>query len=303
MKSMLKRSVIQWVVICFSVVCSAGAFAEFPLSSDAKLLADSRLVFSGSQRDQPYRLVLGPIRKINNQWRAEPGRTVTGSIKRQTYELQRTISFRDAEALLRDALEHDDVRRLYHCEGMNCGSSNGWANEVFEIKQLYGLDTYQYYTVVQVQNPSQVQYQVMYLVQRGNRRLYLQQDIITTEVAGDSVMSPAALKQLLNDQGYAVLAGARGSENEYQLEQAEIQALAEVLAGDPNMRIRLVGHSYLAPDLDVQIKMSQGYAKSAKAALIKADITESRLTAHGVGSLAPAGGNGLDRLGVVVWSD
>ena len=72
-------------------------------------------------------------------------------------------------------------------------------------------------------------------------------------------------------------------------------ALAEVgklLAGQPALKLRVVGHTDATGVLDANLKLSQARAEAVVQALVaQHGVAASRLTAHGVGPLSPAATN------------
>ena len=154
------------------------------------ILEGARLMFDARQEDGTYQLVTSSIKKVNNQWRAEKQQTLNGTVQRGTYELPSSVTYSHAKRKLLDHfVGRQGYRRVFTCEGLDCGSSSGWANEFLNVKQLFGLDNYQNYSVWEMTGQRKG-YVVLYLVQRGNRRIYLQRDVI------DLAAPPAGQVQL-----------------------------------------------------------------------------------------------------------
>lgn len=100
--------------------------------------------------------------------RAERQETVVGRHRWSLWEVPRgedeIAVFRTAVAGLEDTGWIED----WTCTGRACGSSNDWANRVFEQKQLYGRDQYQHYWTGRRGDAVAT----LYVVRRGNRRIY-----------------------------------------------------------------------------------------------------------------------------------
>lgn len=85
--------------------------------------------------------------------------------------------------------------------------------------------------------------------------------------------------------------------------------IAKLLAAQPDLKLRLVGHTDAVGALDFNMKLSQARAEAAMAALTSQHgVSASRLTAHGVGPLAPVASNAAEdgraknrRVELVVW--
>lgn len=280
------------------VVCRAGI-----IQPESELLSGGRLVYEAAPAKMEYRLVLSSIKKINNQWRAEKEQKLVTVVDRNTYQLSDLLSFREArESLTARIAGSRDLQLAYFCEGLDCGSSNGMAIEVLKVKQLYGLDNYQYYAVVEGLNAQgKKQLVVLYLVQRGNKRIYLQQDTVFIEGEDQLGLVPDAktLQSALSAQGYFVLSGFSAEEGAPQVPPQMIDSLTDMLRRNAGLSIRIVGHDYDGGDLQAQIKRSTGYAEVIREALVEKGIAENRMTAHGVGSLAPVGERGQARVEVI----
>ena len=73
------------------------------------------------------------------------------------------------------------VKPLYDCQRFHCGDSNLWANNVFDIPTLYGLDKEQAYFIgIKEESGKQIYYSV-YTVRRGNHRSYVLVDIFESD--------------------------------------------------------------------------------------------------------------------------
>jgi outer membrane protein OmpA-like peptidoglycan-associated protein len=70
-----------------------------------------------------------------------------------------------------------------------------------------------------------------------------------------------------------------------------IAAMRALLEAEPEVSLRVVGHSDDVGDLDVNRALSLARAERVVAALIEAGIAPGRLEAHGVGPLAPIATN------------
>ncbi|MEX1033562.1 MAG: DUF4892 domain-containing protein, partial [Cellvibrionaceae bacterium] len=180
---------------------------------------------------------------------------------------------------------------IYLWRERNCGSSNSWANDIFEVKQLYGLDQDQYYGIFEViDNRDRIHYAVVYTVLRGNRRVYAHLEWLQTEDSSTAGVAPnpEAIVEQLREQGYYSVSGVRSEGGEIQFQAEHINALARALRNNRRLFVRIVGHDYSRRPLPEQMERSLGYAQQLSQALIEAGVSADRLEAHGVGSLVPA---------------
>lgn len=294
----------SWAFWCRWIAASAVTLFLFSSisvvassSSDVapELLRNSRLVFEQQPAEMEYRVVLSSIKKVNSRWRAEQQDVVEGLVSRKTYELDRLMSYQSAERLLRDSLQKSERPVLFKCDGLDCGSSNGWANVFLQIKQLYGLDTYQYYAVL----GGSADYTVFYLIQRGSERIYLQVDHIVLPQKGTGSRE---LQQALNGKGYWVV---RGAESVYRPTAGEepqpyLLALHEWLTEDRSRKVLIVGHAQISKDVSGADQESLAFAERIKKVLLDMGVQDNQLLVAGVGGKAPRPGVAGDRVEVVV---
>lgn len=81
--------------------------------------------------------------------------------------------------------------------------------------------------------------------------------------------------------------------------QPVIDALVNVLADNPDLRIRIEGHTALEGDAITNLKLSQRQAETVRVALVRGGVDAARLTTKGLGEthpLDPDTNNGLDSL-------
>lgn len=132
--------------------------------------------------EKNYIIALDKYRKVDNRWVPRKWQRQSGQLQRYTLEMPRDYVEEDVFKYYDDQLPNN-AQLLFGCDGRRCGESNNWANDHFGIKQLYGTDTSQYYRAYQIpsqtlgQTPADV-YVTLYTVRRGNRRLYVQLDVL-----------------------------------------------------------------------------------------------------------------------------
>lgn len=253
-----------------------------------------------------YLLALGSYKKVDSNWIVDRSQRLSGVLERVTLELPADHNAENGFNFYKEQLEKYNLRELFHCKARDCGTSNSWANNHFKIIQLYGLDQYQHYAAYEItsanENPF---YVVLYAVVRGNKRAYVQMEILQVDKVDDIgvASSPETLLKLFNLNGYFVLPDFALQNNVAQLnagdaankielarvKSAHVQALANLLNLQPALRIALVGHDYSSISLEQQQLASKKYAEQIKAALVAQGADPKRIQTFGVGSLAPAG--------------
>jgi hypothetical protein len=229
-------------------------------------------------------------------WQTDFSQHLSGSLVRTTLELPESISAEEGFNYYKKQLEKFNLRELFFCRARDCGASNTWANIHFKVIQLYGLDQHQFYGAYEVTTAEEKPfYVVIYAVVRGNKRAYLQLEILTADsVSAQGVASnPETLNKILNTNGYYVfpdlMTRSDQKNTSIQLKANHLQALVNLLAQQPQLNIALVGHSYSQTSVEQQLQESKANAEKIKSALVAAGVMEKRLHAYGVGSLAPAG--------------
>lgn len=278
---------------------------SFLLSLSASLLAmdlnvehyqHSRVVFQSTEKTDDYLLALGSYKKTAGSWRLDRQQRLSGELARYTLELPEGHSANNGFDFYLDQLRSANVRELFHCTNRDCGTSNSWANNHFKILQLYGLDQYQQYGAYEVTTADARPFYVsIYAVQRGNKRVYMQVEILHIEsrVELGIASSPESIIRALESDGYYVfpdlLVENVRAELAIQISPAHLQALVDVLKQQPGWMFALVGHDYAPVSLAQQQKQSAVYAEQLKAALQEQGVDAGRLSTYGLGSLAPAG--------------
>lgn len=271
-----------------------------------------------------YLLALGSYKKVDGNWMVDRSQRLSGTLERITFELPADHNAEDGFSFYKEQLDKYNLRELFHCKARDCGTSNSWANNHFKIIQLYGLDQYQFCAAYEITNANEKPfYVVLYAVMRGNKRAYVQLEILHVDKVDDVgvASSPETLLKLITLNGYFVFpdfavkdvqssallqdktAQAQGKATqvqakagepqvkteELQVKSAHVQALANLLNLQPAITIALVGHDYSAISLEQQQLASKKYAEQIKAALVTQGIDPKRVQTFGVGSLAPAG--------------
>lgn len=257
---------------------------------------NARVMYQSNAKTDEYILALSSYRKIAGSWRVDRQQRLSGDLARYTLELPERHSANNGFDFYLDQLQKFNFRELFHCKGRDCGTSNSWANNHFKLQQLYGLDQFQQYGAYEVTTADNKPFYVaLYAVQRGNKRVYLQLDVLhvnKTLELGIASSSYSIIKSL-DANGYYVfpdlVADDALGNTSIQIKPAHLQALIDVLEQQPAWRIALVGHDYAAIPLAQQQRDSLGYANQLKAALQEKGIVSARITTYGMGSLAPAG--------------
>ena len=269
-------------------------FSHAALADFSALFQGDRVVFSSTLQQTEYQLSLESLKKINSNWISERDERVVGKIQRKTIEVSSLLSIDEIWAKLNDTVS-PDYDRLYSCEGLDCGSSNAWANNRFGIKQLYGLDRTQKYGVWRSFGTEGDNYWVVYLVQRGNKRIYVQLDYIATQERRDLAPSAESIEAQLKLNGFYIIQKFELKSSGLTLNKQLQDNLIRALRRFRNSRFSIVGHDFSFANEKstnnegtTNMEKSLLYAQSLEALLKKYGVS-SEFSAHGVGALAPEG--------------
>ncbi len=289
----------RFVFLWAQIVCASNVFAQ---SVDA-FFPGQRVVYTEENKHTVYRLALSPLKKINGEWVSEQESLVLGSIKRQTVELGRPYGLASAWLQVQSVFAEQNATLVYSCEAMSCGSSNAWANERFGVKQLYGLDLSQFYQVWELYHRGTKQIAVVYLVQRGNKRVYFQQDILTpkNQNIGFVPSEEVVAKAFYRDKQVEI-DGLSFEQGNIRINEKYLVSYVKAFNQQPFRPLIVVGHDYHPGDEAAQLQRSEAYAKAVRDALVKLGVQPKRMTVKGLGGLAPKAGTDHGRVVVLFKS-
>jgi len=278
-KSSLNRCLLAAIFLLLWMPRGEAA-GDIPGSADPSSLERyplSYIVEYQQRHDPEYWLALGPMKKVNGVIGPETSDAVSGNLTRITYRVPDGHDSGAAFTHIARQLKAQGYASLYECSGRRCGSSNEWANSQFGIAQLYGVDRDQYYGAYRSRSGEQSV--ALYSVRRGNKRIYLHLDLIGSDSPNQSQVPPVA-QQLRNDERLFVELGD-------PLESLAA-GLTVTFRQNPELRVRLVGHSRRGENSAARVSASQVDAERVMDRLILLGVPSARLSAQGVGDLAPA---------------
>lgn len=152
-----------------------------------------------AQVDHP--VVIGSVRRINNQLRAEREIRVNGELAQVTWEIIDDYTPEDAFRHVLAQLIEQPHTLLYACDGRECGSSSLWANQVLHNAQLYGPEEGQRYIALRLDGEPQ-RFVSLYSITRGNRRSYLNIEQTTPAETVEQALypTPSTLLKVLRSE-------------------------------------------------------------------------------------------------------
>lgn len=175
------------------------------------------------------------VRRIGGRLRMDDSLVVEGLWERITYRLPSHHQGVEAFEKARKELQSQQGQLLYWCEGRECGSSNVWANDIFQRSRLYGPEAQQAYALVRL--PSQPEQLIaLYAATRGTGESLLYVERMQSEQPMQAVYpKPATLLRELRDAGELSLP------NLTSVDEGWVSRLADVFQLDATLRVRLEG--------------------------------------------------------------
>lgn len=245
-----------------------------------------------------HTLTLGAPKRAGRERQAAASRRISGSLAQHTYRIPDGRSTEEILAHYRAAARRSGGQTLFLCQGRACGSSNYWANQVFGIATLYGPEDDQAVLVTRLPQPPDHVYATIYIIVRGNRRVYAHHDLLSSSTAVTAADPATLFRQLAEERRLALTDLPFDAEDKLP-DTAPLAPLAEALQRDQSVNIYLVGHLH-GGQIDTSLARAKQRADAVRAALIQLGIRADRLAAYGVGSLAPAANLPGDRMEIVL---
>ena len=229
----------------------------------------SWIVGFSKQEIPEYRLATGPMKKLEGVIAPEQSRSVRGLLTRVTYRVP--DSHKPAEVFQHylSQLEQLQANILFRCSSRQCGSSNQWANNYFQVAELYGVDRTQFFVSAELGTVSLA----LYTVKRGNRRVYINLDLIAPVQ-----QTAASLKAELDRVGFSWIADLN-----------ELSPLSDYLQQSDDQRVLISGYSLGSREqsLEQLIAESEQLAQAVAEQLIAQGVDPQRLRVTGVGPALP----------------
>lgn len=233
-----------------------------------------------------YTLALSKVRKVNGFWQLEKQRRLLGDLHSVTYELAKSVSADEAYEHFATQLQAL-ASPLFQCKARACGSSNQWANFVFNEKRLYGPETEQRYLAAKNADS----FFALYVIKRGNKRVYVRLDRL--QAKGDAASDANAIKRF-SFARYPLQRNEQLSPLARRWLLKNLNTLRE-----SNQFIWVVAHRNAQAGSGVEqlLKQAQQDAQFLKRMLIERGIAAERIETFAVGPLAPLeGANGKGRI-------
>ncbi len=222
-----------------------------PLGAAEKLVIDpfprAEVARERVLENTEHTVVIGNIRRINNQLRAEREVQVVGELIRTSWLIPTGHNAREAMYHAVDQLQTHAHTTLFFCEGRECGSSSLWANQVLDYSRLYGPEDNQLYLALRLDDEPQ-RFISLYAITRGNQQVYLHMDQLTPVEPVTDVLYPTAatLGKMLQAEGELLLPEMTGNDLQEERGAGWLDLVTRMLRSDTRLRVQVDGAR--APD-------------------------------------------------------
>lgn len=189
-KSVMRHMLIMVLVWLAAPSLSAQTSGDVAGSSDyagVHRFPGSRIVEYRAEDNTFYSLALGRMQRVTGRVAPREAERFQGDLQRITYEIPAGFGAAEVFEFFSEQLLAGDGEALFSCQGRDCGSSNFWANDLFGSRILYGPEAGQYYLASRYQQVLEGEsvsgYAALYVITRGNRRLYAHLDFLELPAA------------------------------------------------------------------------------------------------------------------------
>ena len=279
---MYKHHLLSAFVSCCLLSCMLCAQTDQPLVDP---FPDSELVEAELVENANYRLVLGTLQRARGVVVPQNSQLLRGDITKLRYQVSPEFTGQDVFDYFREQFSDRGYTVLFSCSGRECGSSNYWANDIFRNRVLYGPERNQYFMALH----SGESHLVLYIITRGNRRLYAYLEIVEEVGSGIKISPPVtALLATIADTGSVAIPGLSFISDSEVADRRVLADIADELLARPELQLYVVAHLGGDQTLDEIISRSTMRARTVRQLLISLGVEPGRLIARGVGPLAPS---------------
>ncbi|MDX1458412.1 MAG: DUF4892 domain-containing protein [Marinobacter sp.] len=195
-------------------------------------------------RSQAHRVMLSPVREVNDEIRSESVARVPVIGTGQLLKIETDSNRREAREYYLSALTALGAKVLFECSGRECGRSNVWANQIFNQAILYGRDANQDYIAAAVTQGESSFLYLVYTVTRGNYREYVWTEQLEL---GPNAVVPGLEGVDGRVRGPLVVPWSGGFTYRFDWDATDRRHLNDWASSD-DAEVVIVSHSALQPD-------------------------------------------------------
>ena len=169
--SKYKLIIVSVLMFLFSQFTWSDDIAE----ADALVItpySHSSLSSSAQFSNDDYLVLLSVPKRVNNQLRVDKELRASVSGLKETYRINDGHTTEQAFKHYLSELQQLDAELIYQCASRDCGRSGSWSDSVYRNSKLYGKDATQFYLASALERNGEKWLVTVYLVERGNLRVY-----------------------------------------------------------------------------------------------------------------------------------
>jgi len=163
-----------WLALLLNlgVVTQASADTSVRFNSAIALYPHASLEYQKFNSGEEHRFLLSTPKRISNTLNIEKEVLLSGKRNNLLLKVKAAGTSKDAFLYYQKLLlEQGEVS--YSCEERACGSSNYWANSIFNESKLYGRDSEQYYLAGRLSVNQQNYFVSVYIVKNGRKQQFI----------------------------------------------------------------------------------------------------------------------------------
>ena len=285
------------LVVALAAAVTSHAAEDLPGAADPPGLerfpGSWIVAYSAPAMLRSYEFVTGRVDRSGRTARVDDSMRLAAEVVRVTYRGADGTRFDEVVGHYRDQIVGRGADVLFTCQARDCGRSTSWANSVFEVKELVAPDSSQFYLAAR----SGRTLMAVYIVQRGNRRVYAHVDLGTADAPPVAATDTGLVLQL-RQQGFAVLADIAPA-RDGGLDAADLAAVDGVAAQIGALEGRTV---YVVCHLDTGATEASMARSAACAETVVERLRTAGITAFGFGGgpLLPRAGFPTNRVELVM---
>ena len=252
------------IVCCLLLACGFVSLVSAKSSDFAiPLYSQANIEYQRLSAGDEHQFLLSTPKRINNSLTIEKELLLNGVRNNLLLQIKSSGSSKDAFKFYRELLlEQGGVS--YLCEERACGSSNYWANSIFNESKLYGRDSQQYYLAGRLNGDNQSYFVSAYIVKNGRKQQYIYLSYVpvksqpTSAKTDQQSTEQQSTEQQLWEQGVLIESPLL---NEHQL-----TFIKDALLNDDDLSLWVLGFSDMLQEQNVKdaISLSDKALKSFK---------------------------------------
>lgn len=287
---------MKWIV-CFLVVIGlstpVSAFSA-PLISQLVDFPESEQVNASQEQHPEFRVPLGMLKTQVRRFTFEKDVRVAGTTHSRTMRVPEQYEVDEVFDHFKMQLRKQNAETLYECQSRECGQSNEWANQYFKQNVLYGPDRYQRLMVTEIMKDEQRHFVMVYVIRRGNQRLYYHLLSIQPEkmLSGLASLDIEAITAKFQQDGYVVLPGVKFNDDARitKVSDNAYETLASLMKESDALKLIVVGHADRDSLPAAKAQSTFNAKEIANEFRRRFPDLKSRIDYEGIGYLAPRPG-------------